>query len=156
MKNEYPDNIRDNGRILSINNKLSDILWERIYPHLKCYNNLVPCGFGVEGEWRVDRINECFRFSKYISPSIGFKPHRDAYYIGDINNRFILAILIYLNDDYYDRRTEFYKMLGQREPGQTIKEELENGYKSILTYKPQKGSCLIFNHVMVHLGKPIN
>jgi hypothetical protein len=194
MKHEYPDSIRDNRRILCINNKLATVLWNRISNHFKSGADqvpwgspraslelavpcgspraslelavpcgspraslelAVPCGFGVEGKWVPVGINPCFRFSQYIAPSIGFEPHRDAYYIKDEHTRSIYTIIIYLNNEFENGNTIFHEAKRQRVPGETVKEELADGYDTYYDYKPVTGSAIIFNHNTIHQGLPV-
>jgi len=156
MINEYPTEIRDNKRILSFNNNLSDTIWERIYPFVKTLKDLKPCGFGIEGVWHPYSINNCFRFSRYDAPSIGFLPHRDAYFINGENKRSIMTLLIYLNDNFENGTTTFYKMHQKtRVVGETVTEEMKHGFNKEYIYKPKQGSIVIFEHNMVHSGDKV-
>lgn len=155
LDKEYLRKERDNQRVLSQDKEFADILFSRISKHLDD-NNLKPCGFGTKGKWSPLKINSCFRYSKYVSPSVGFVPHRDATYIEDEDTRSILSILIYLNDDYQGGSTIFYKTHNKRTMDQIVEDEMSFGYDERFQYKGKKGSVLIFNHNMIHKGDQIH
>ncbi len=116
----------------------------------KKLENIKPCGFGTDGEWKFDSINECFRYNQYISPSIGFKAHRDATFIENEDTRSIFSILIYLNDNFSGGDTVFYDALGTRSKEDLVNDEMNKGFVELFRYKPKKGSVLIFNHNIIH------
>jgi len=154
LDSEYLLTERDGQRVLSNDKKFADVLYMRIQKYLP-NKNLQPCGFGVSGKWTPLKINSCFRYCKYIGPSLGFAPHRDATYIENETTRSILTILIYLNDEYQRGSTIFYKTNNKRTMDQTVSDEMKNGFMERFNYKPKKGSVLIFNHNMIHKGDAI-
>lgn len=151
LDDEYLIVERDSYRVLSNDTVFAKVLFERIKPYLT--QKIKPCGFGVQGKWIPHKINQCFRFCKYISKSKGFKPHRDATYIENEDIRSILTVIIYLNDS--DTCTTFYKTNTKRKIYQTVEDEMMGGFVERFKYKPEKGSILIFNHDMIHAGNPV-
>lgn len=158
MKMEYLETERQSERFLNINDEMANVLYQRIQKEIENEHskwNLKPYGFGTDGEWQPVGLNHCFRHSKYTAPSVGFDFHRDACYIHDANNRSVLSVVIYLNDDFDGGETLFVKPCDERKIGQIVREELTNGYDVLLEYKPSKGNAIIFNHNVVHCGKPV-
>lgn len=74
LKTEFPQQERDNNRVLLNSEELASELWNRIkefiykIPNLK---QLRPFGFNNQGTWEPCRLNSCFRFCEYVAPSIG-------------------------------------------------------------------------------------
>jgi hypothetical protein len=155
MSREYPSDIRGNNRVLVISEKLKETINGRIMDVVNFPDNVKPCGFGTDGKWKYLNVNECFRFSEYVSPNVGFLPHRDATYIKDENNRSIYTIIIYLNEEYDGGNTYFCEPKRDRIKGETVNEELSEGHETFFTYKPKKCSALIFNHNIVHAGDTV-
>lgn len=149
MKREYSDKQRDNTRILCINKELAKTIWQRL-KNTKQFKNLAPFGFDCLGKWEAEKINDCFRFSQYTAPSIGFKYHYDASYIEDADHRSVLSLVIYLNDDFTGGETGFYEC--QRQLEKTVAEEMRAGFNKICTIKPKTGSVVIFRHDTLHAG----
>ncbi len=177
LRDEYPESSRDSERFLTINTNLSKFLWENINEIFKNYFNdssspiqtktnrpNIPYGFGVSGKWKPIRINECFRFNKYIGPSVGFKPHRDSLYVESYDKRSIYTILIYLNDidincneGDFDANTVFLKPKLNNNDYKlplTVNEELINGSTITSCIKPKAGSIAIMCHNRIHCGMP--
>lgn len=159
LDDEYKIDERDSYRVLADDTYFSDVLYSRIQKYLHDDNiinkDIKPCGFGIEGKWTPLKINNCFRYSKYVKDSYGFAPHRDATYIENENIRSILTILIYLNDDFEKGNTIFYKTLQKRQTYQTVSDEMKGGYVERFRYKVKKGSVLIFDHNMIHSGEDL-
>eukprot|EP01080_Neovahlkampfia_damariscottae_P007120 gene7120-11283_t len=170
LKTLYND-IRDSSRQVILDKQLSTLLWKRL-------NNLIkeeqlkykfkPFGFQVSGFWEPYSINECFRISKYESPSNGFQPHFDNPYTKEIDEKSIFSLIIYLNDDYEGGETTIYEenLLDLTEEieketfdGITVKDEIKmnNGIKKYKSHiiKPEIGKGLIFNHQFLHSGDPM-
>jgi hypothetical protein len=146
---------REGNRLLTLDEKFSSILYDRIKNYIITdpkLENIEPCGFGTDGDWKINSVNKCFRYNQYIAPSIGFKPHRDATFIENEDIRSILSILIYLNDDFLGGDTVFYDTLNTRNKNDIVIDEMKSGYIERFRYKPKKGSVLIFNHNMIHEG----
>ena len=77
-------------------------------------------GFGNEGVWRAYGVNECIRFTKYISGG-HFNAHRDGSFVLDDEKRSIYTIMVaillsytyikvYLNEGYKGGDTNFYSL----------------------------------------------
>jgi hypothetical protein len=158
IKDEFTEKVRDCQRFLLMDDKLSKSIWQRVGKFVeedRCTKGARPFGFGVEGDWKAKSINECFRFIKYPKGSKGFKPHRDACYVENENRRSIMTIIIYLNDNYENGYTVFHKPKIQRNKWNTVSEEMGKGSEEVFRYKPKAGSCIIFNHNMIHEGTEV-
>jgi hypothetical protein len=159
LKHEFLPSEREGNRLLTNDETFAQVIFERIKKFIFQDPKLIdlkPCGFGVDGEWKVDHINPCFRYNQYISPSVGFKAHRDATYIHNEDIRSILTLLIYINDDFEGGDTVFYDTYGTRTREDLVDDELKRGYTERFRYKPKTGSVLIFNHNMIHEGEALS
>ncbi|CAF1104111.1 unnamed protein product [Rotaria sp. Silwood1] len=103
-------------------------------------SNIKPLGFNVQGTWQMSGVNRAMRLHKYHDKEY-FTVHKDAQYAPSGDERSLLSLIIYLNDDF--------------EEGLTIKEEIEayggldHGYECI-TIKPKKGHAILFTHNLLH------
>lgn len=174
MKDEYPIDLRDSDRFLTINNELSSFLWENIKDPMTNYFKTslspldnpntnrpnMPYGFGVLGDWIPCGVNECFRFIKYKAPSVGFYPHRDTLYVENFRKRSIYTLLIYLNDLEKDAcgETIFIEpsIDTKHSTYDTVSEELKNGYNITSSIKPKTGLIAIMDHNRIHMGNKLN
>lgn len=154
LNDEYDISQRANNRFLGLSKELAKVLWKRTNEFLPKTGK--PFGFGVDGVWKASFINECFRFSEYIAPNIGFKLHRDASYIKNHENRSIYTILLYLNDNYEGGHTNIYETPKGRKIGMTVAEETNGKQLKIIHNNiPKSGSMLIFNHDTIHEGSKV-
>jgi len=167
MKDEYSKNSRDSDRFLTINKDLAELLWfaikDHLFHYLKSSENVnrpkTPFGFGVKGLWNPIKINECFRFNKYLAPSSGFEPHRDSLYVESFNKRSIYTILIYLNDINEDLggKTVFIEPnINKTDECPTVKEEIKDGHKITSSIKPKSGLIAIMCHNRIHSAEPLH
>jgi hypothetical protein len=87
LTNEFEDAYRSNQRILVLSEKLADLLWLRMAPHLERNDTLRvrPMCFGNGGTWKPVRLNECFKFGKYQKKQ-HFGTHIDGQSKGERNN----------------------------------------------------------------------
>ena len=154
LENEFLPQDRDSKRLLNVDNVMAKCIYDRI-SCIDFGNNLEPFGFGTEGKWKPSGINPCFRHSSYESPSIGFSPHRDSAYIKNADCRSILTLIIYLNNDFTGDQTTFIRPKSPRKIGAIVSEELLDGYDEVFEVKIKRGSAIIFNHDVIHCGKPI-
>ncbi|CAF4922101.1 unnamed protein product, partial [Rotaria sp. Silwood1] len=116
-----------------------------------------PLGFNVQGDWEMSGVNEAMRLNKYRHDEY-FAPHKDAQYAPNGDERSLLSLVIYLNDNYEKGETKFYFPKAAPKfntKGLTIEEEiqaysgLENGYECV-TIKPKKGYAVLFTHNLLH------
>jgi hypothetical protein len=159
LKMEYLTSDRSAERFLNMNKSMATCIYDRIKhiveeEHEK--KHLKPYGFGTDGKWMPTGINQCFRHSKYESPSIGFTFHRDSCYVENLNLRSVLSLVIYLNDDFDGGETLFVKSNAERKIGQIVSEELTEGYEILYKFKPRRGHAILFNHDIIHSGMPIH
>jgi hypothetical protein len=165
ISDEFPQTIRDSKRFLTLNHDLAKTLWNKISDHVKKYFDdakspleqktnrpNIPFGFGVKGKWKPERINECFRFIKYDSPSKGFDPHKDSLYVEGFNKRSIYTMLIYLNDveDSAGGKTSFIDFIEEKNVSSDT--TIRTVTSSI---RPRSGLIAIMCHNREHLGDPL-
>ncbi|VBB17905.1 hypothetical protein YASMINEVIRUS_368 [Yasminevirus sp. GU-2018] len=182
IKDEYSELARDATRFLTLNSDLSSKLWTVIEPYFTEYikdsvrpydqtgkpvftnRPNTPFGFGVKGVWSPLKINECFRFNKYVGSdsSVGFEPHRDSLYVEDYSKRSIYTILIYLNDLDDTGETVFLQpnLTGfnknmKKSVYPTVPEEMADGYVITSSIKPKTGLIAIACHNRVHRGNSV-
>lgn len=158
ITNEYEKSDRDCKRFLNISNKTAEILYDRIEKIMNDNFNdakLKPFGFGTEGRWIPDGINPCFRHSEYTGPSNGFLFHRDSCYVHNKDIRSILSLVVYLDDAYENGEIMFVDAVKPRQIGDTVNEQLVDGYKQLVKMKPQTGDALIFIHDIIHCCLPV-
>jgi hypothetical protein len=90
----------------------------------------VSLGFDVtRGVWDVHGLNEAIRINKYSGERKGyFGPHKDAQFCPNGDERSIMTLLIYLNEDFKGGETCFYfpKDATLSSKGMTIKEEIKS------------------------------
>jgi hypothetical protein len=164
MSNKYDVRKRNSSRLVVMDDRLGRTLWRR----LKFSNKLTklvrdtkPLGFNVQGQWTMSGVNAAMRLNKYNHGDY-FAPHKDAQYAPSGDERSLLSLLIYLNDNYEKGETKFY--FPRQSPksdvkGLTIAEEieayggLENGFECV-TLKPKQGFAVLFTHNLLHEATP--
>jgi hypothetical protein len=166
----YSENVRDSSRICVFDDQLSSVLWKRINKTLRRQHlefNFYPIGFKTFGVWEPQKINNCFRISKYESPSSGFLSHFDNQYTTSFDEKSVFSMVIYLNDDFEGGETFIHEehLLNVDEDinketfeGFTIQEEIKK--VGIQNYKkhsiqPKIGKCVVFSHSLLHSGEPL-
>jgi len=159
----YSKDKRDSKRVCVLDNKLSEIIWNRLekmnlIDSLKKME-LKPYGFHTEGSWEPFKINECNRISHYSKNSKGFKCHYDSQYVHSENIKSVFTLLIYLNDNYKNGETVFYTKKDSKYMNVTCDQEmlLNGGEETYDKYviSPSKGSCILFNHDIIHMSNEI-
>ncbi|CAF3694610.1 unnamed protein product [Rotaria sp. Silwood1] len=164
MSKKYDVRKRNSSRLVVMDDRLGRTLWRR----LKFSNKLTklvrhtkPLGFNVQGQWTMSGVNPAMRLNKYNHGDY-FGLHKDAQYAPSGDERSLLSLLIYLNDNYEKGETKFYfpKQSSKSDvKGLTIAEEmeayggLENGFECI-TLKPKKGFAVLFTHNLLHEATP--
>ena len=160
MSNKYDHEVRNNSRLVAIDDRLGRTLWRRLkFGHKlsKLIQHTKPLGFNVQGEWEMSGVNPAMRINKYQRGDF-FAPHKDAQYAPNGDERSLFSLIIYLNDDYEKGQTKFYFPKVNKKAdikGLTIKEEikayggLQKGYECI-TIKPKKGYAVLFTHNLLH------
>jgi len=166
----YSHQIRVNDRVSIMGEDLGELLFERARPFLKdivipdegpplavdsaaldrCPACVVqdvvegvPRGM-LKGIWKPTGLNPCFRACKY-SPGGFFLAHHDGGFDFGDAHRSIKTFMIYLNDGFEGGPTNFYQETQPHyKPG--VPE------KVIYSLRPEEGSCLVFNHHIVHDG----
>lgn len=114
--------IRNNQRVILKDEMLAKVIWERI-------QSFLPEGF--DG-WTPISVNEQFRFYKY-EPGERFNKHRDGSFRRTENERSLLTLMVYLNDNFEGGETEFDKH----------------------TIHPKTGQALVFKHELKHKGTKV-
>uniref|UniRef100_A0A6B2L1V9 F-box domain-containing protein n=1 Tax=Arcella intermedia TaxID=1963864 RepID=A0A6B2L1V9_9EUKA len=124
---------------------LADDLWKSVAPYFKRKDilRMIPIGFGNEGIWRPKRLNECIKFNKYLSGTY-FLPHIDGPWIPKWDEASIYTVVFYLNDNFSGGETQFL------EGNDLVIRSGNHNCNVLATVKPKQGSCLIFNHDLLH------
>lgn len=137
-------------RLKVMDKDLADVLFKRALLYLndiQVRDSERPRGVPVaamQGTWKPDSINPFFRVCRYDVGGF-FLPHHDGDFVKSSRNRSLKTFMVYLNDDFDGGPTNFY-------------EESQPHYaradpeKVILSYQPERGSCLVFNHDITHDG----
>lgn len=137
----YDIGYRDNFRVLHRDKFFAEYIYSRVSSFLD-QNITISDNFthrGIEdcilyqGEWQITSINELFRICKYEDGG-KFEKHYDGFYKVDKNNRSFKTLMLYLNDN--DAGTSFFG---------------DNN----TTVIPKTGSCVIFNHYILHKGDTV-
>lgn len=135
----YSKEYRDNYRYIYEDVTLSKFLFDSIaqFVENKIDNTLGECNSIEEaklflGKWHLLSLNPMFRICKYENGG-KFEPHYDGFYVQDKENRSFKTFMIYLNDN--DAGTTFIDIN--------------------VTIKPKMGSCVIFNHHILHKGETV-
>jgi hypothetical protein len=164
MSDKYDIRKRNSSRLIVMDDRLARTLWRRLKfgnKLTKLVRNTTPLGFNVQGQWVMSGVNPAMRLNKYGNGD-HFSPHKDAQYVPSGDERSLLSLLIYMNDDFEKGETKFYfpKQLPTCDvKGLTIAEEieshggLENGFECV-NLKPKKGFAVLFTHNLLHEGMP--
>ena len=139
-----------------ISQDLADALWRRILPHLKAEDiaNLVPLGWATEGTWLPVALNECFLFSGY-DPGAYFRPHFDGMYINPYGECSIFTLTVYLNDDFEGGRLLFRAEPEKCDGGVFSGSARLKNQPIIASFRPRRGTALVFNHDTLHEGEKV-
>ena len=161
---------RNSSRLLVLDKTLAENLWQRVYKvlfrEIKDKGvSIQPLGFDVtRGVWDLDSLNEAIRINKYSEEEKGFfGPHKDAQFCPNGDQRSIMTLLIYLNEDFKGGETCFYfpKDSTLSSKAMTIKEEinlhggLENGYK-LVRIVPKVGHAVLSSQSILHEALPVS
>ena len=120
--------VRDNTRVMVDDPDLAGRLIERARPFLPAR----------VGSWHLLGINERFRYYRY---DVGqtFRQHYDGSFRRHPGEESQLTFMVYLNDDFTGRTTEFYDGDGS----------------SRETVQPKRGMALVFRHAQLREGAPV-
>lgn len=82
LDSEFPEEYRQNKRLLVLDSDFASALWKRVQPNLGPGEvvHILPMGFGNDGVWLPSRLNECFKFGRYEAEQ-AFAPHIGMLYI---------------------------------------------------------------------------
>lgn len=128
-KSELRTDIRNNQRMI-----YDDVTFaQRIYAQVKAF---LPEDLF---EWRVDGLNERFRFYLYEDGQT-FKPHFDGHYEVNDWHSSQLTLLIYLSEGFVGGETKFFN---------------QTRHMPIFSIQPKMGQILIFEHRQLHSGAPV-
>lgn len=154
LANRYSQNYRNNQRIINYNDKLKQVLLQRITNYvdneLEIINKhpTITTTFYTSGKWIIDNLNDTFRLCKY-NPTNYFKRHYDEGFHPDpTSHRSLKTCMLYLNEDFDGGETIFYF------------DELRDIFKlndesSLIKLKPMLGMCIIFNQNILHEGATV-
>jgi len=147
--------------------ELADLLWKRMFSQQQYhteFENVKPFGFGNEGIWVPTSVNEVVKFAKYKDHA-KFLPHMDNLVMKNENEKSVFTMVVYLNDQQSDNtvcggsfqggETRFFTRPEKNELLPFISQA--NGYddKVVTSIVPKAGTCLLFNHDVLHDGAPV-
>jgi predicted 2-oxoglutarate/Fe(II)-dependent dioxygenase YbiX len=133
----YPSGYRNNDRLVIDDPALGARLWARVAPRLRRE------WIAVDGSrWRVQGLNERFRFCRYRDGQ-SFTVHRDGAHWRGPEERSWLTLQVYLNDgsQFGGGATRFYAAAGSRQPQWEM--------------APEAGAAIVFSHALWHDGAPV-
>jgi len=116
--------VRNNQRILHVNQELADLYWGKLKPFCSdSIGNSDPLG-----------LNEMFRFYKYTVHQ-RFKKHRDGSYIRNDREYSLQTFMIYLNDEFEGGNTLFEEVNIRPKKGDLLvfKHELKHEGQKIVS-----------------------
>jgi len=102
-KTSYPPQYRGNLRLMSFDDSLANVIFERIKDQLP--ETLTHLG---KDGWRIHSMNTKFRLAKYY-PGHKFDTHVDAAFGPRKDFRSFYTVNIYINDDFTGGSTRFYQ-----------------------------------------------
>mmetsp|Transcript_150136 Transcript_150136/g.273291 ORF Transcript_150136/g.273291 Transcript_150136/m.273291 type:complete len:368 (+) Transcript_150136:56-1159(+) len=148
----YNRRIRVTDRVSVMGHELAELLFARAKPYL---SDVVALPLGeirtsgirrdaAPGLWKPVGINPCFRVCKY-TPGGFFLPHHDGGFEEDDTTWSFKTFMMYLNDDFIGGPTNFYE---ESQPHYRAPDPAKIRY----VFRPQLGSCLVFNHCYCHDG----
>jgi hypothetical protein len=68
----YRTDYRNNDRVVANSQEVSDLIWKRVQPFItdieitKENNHRVGVGYGLEGLWKPNGLNYCWRLCRYL------------------------------------------------------------------------------------------
>jgi hypothetical protein len=145
--------IRVTDRVMVMGEDVAELLFERARPYLsdievwRCGGQKWPKGIpdnAKTGLWTPVGLNPCFRVCKYEARGF-FLPHKDGGFRYNDDHLSLKTFMIYLNDDFAGAPTNFFTQ-SQRTY------EPPDASKVIYELRPRRGSCVVFNHGLVHDG----
>lgn len=136
-------------------------MWERVKPFIteieitKDNNHRVGVGYGLEGLWKPQGLNYCWRLCKYL-PGGHFAPHYDGNFVKNSQVRSMKTFMLYLNDKFEGGTTNFVD-----EKQELWKDEKTGIFRAkdeniLLKIKPEPGMAIVFNHELLHEGGQIH
>ena len=138
---DYPPSYRNNDRQV-----LDDpALAARLLPYLRA---VAPATLGSAdgqpGTWRLDAINDRFRFCRYRAAQ-SFGIHQDGVHHRSDTHRSLLTFMVYLTDgsEFEGGDTVFY----DSGPGGPARE--------LARVRPRAGSLILFDHALWHAGESL-
>mmetsp|Transcript_20106 Transcript_20106/g.69746 ORF Transcript_20106/g.69746 Transcript_20106/m.69746 type:complete len:366 (-) Transcript_20106:184-1281(-) len=148
----YNRRIRVTDRVVILGEDLARLLFERARPYLADVRvprlgRKGPRGLrdvARPGLWRPVGLNPCFRVCRY-SPGGFFLPHHDGGFDIDEDHLSLQTFMLYLNDGFEGAPTSFYS----NKQSQYSSPKPEN---VIYELNPERGSCVVFNHCILHDG----
>eukprot|EP01130_Rhizamoeba_saxonica_P003432 TRINITY_DN1456_c0_g1_i1.p1 TRINITY_DN1456_c0_g1~~TRINITY_DN1456_c0_g1_i1.p1 ORF type:complete len:553 (-),score=77.00 TRINITY_DN1456_c0_g1_i1:496-2133(-) len=151
LNKEFVEEFRSNERLTIYNERLADLLWNRLKLYLeeKDIIGVKPYGFGTGGTWKPIGLNPYFKFSRYTENTY-FRPHLDSGTVQNEDTRSIYTIMIYLNDNFSGGETNFLKSC----PKNNIFEETDDEQIAFRVL-PKSGRALVFNHDAWHEGATV-
>ena len=179
LENMYDPTIRSGHRLVMLEEKLSQVIWDRIKNEIDIEEiflteNISQCprGFSVfpEDNWKFAGLNSCIRVNLYEATNF-FSYHQDSQYCPSSNERSLLTGIIYLNDDFTGGNTSLYfpdkcdcgKLFDENHiipqvNGNSVSETIDsinNFEQKVMSISPKQGRCLLLSPHLFHAGEKI-
>jgi len=156
----YRQDYRNNDRVVANSREVSELIWNRIKSYIKeievtsKQSHRVGMGYGLEGVWKPNELNECWRLCRY-QPGGHFAPHYDGNFIRSPIERSMKTFMLYLNGGFVGGATNFIDENQQlhKNPKTGIFQAEENYI--LLRISPEPGMAIIFNHQILHEGQQL-
>lgn len=172
---QYRADYRLNDRSIYDAPDLAALLWQRVYPvakHLSLCADPDPSkqhllteeadglcpdrlqvGYGGEGVWHPQGLNECLRFCRY-NPGGFFRPHCDASFTRSEDDRSFFTCMFYLDGDFDGGTTRFLNIEGALTNENYLKLAADD--QVLASIKPEPGLCILFFQPgLLHEGEDV-
>lgn len=160
---QYRHDYRRNDRCVFDSRNLADLLWERIRPFAEefvvCVDpdparqrllgddfsddcpDALRLGYGSEGAWHPNCLNECLRFCRY-QPGGFFRAHCDGCFQRSEDERSLFTCMFYLDGDFEGGATRFLDIDSTLKVDTYLKIAAEDQVLATVVAEP--GLCILF------------
>lgn len=159
---QYPTDYRRNDRCIFESTELAELLWRRVQPQLAGFELSVEedgskqrllseepgdcpselqVGYGKEGVWRPEGLNECLRFCRY-NPGGFFRAHCDASFRRSEDEQSLLTCMFYLDGDLDGGATRFLHIDSHLTHENYLKPAAND--QVLASIAPEPGLCILF------------
>lgn len=158
---QYRIDYRRNDRCIFDSPEMAELLWQRVRPFTKGFDLCVDLdsakqrlaseepaecpeelyvGYGKEGVWRPEGLNECIRFCRY-TPGGFFRAHCDGPFCRAEDEQSLFTCMFYLDGGFDGGSTRFLKN-GCLTAENHLKPAADE--QVLATVVPEPGLCILF------------